>query len=476
LLNQGCRRSRVLLELRAGIDETTDRGAAVRSVVLNRHALPRSLPFALALVAGALSVPAPTHGLTLGAVASLSALGQPLRVVIPVALSAGESLNAACVKLVADNPASGAPQIVTGRVSLEQEAAGARIVITTARAVSEPALGLAVEAGCGSTTRRDYVLLLDPPNSESPTMVATADADEAPWTRIPRQNAKSPATPQRPPVTVASALPPSTWGAPVPTSEPLAEARPRAPERKIATEPTPASPVAVPPGPRELVAVSNNSGGGSFISEATAANLPTRSAAPRATSPQSLPLTQPVWRSQQQHAPVSIWQQVWPYTAAIFGSIAMVLIAFEARRRRAARSSWLDPQSRESLQGETQASAAQGTFAHLGELTEPEIAPRRTQTNLPAIPERSPEVSELDTLLQDIQADMIDERTIKEAWKAAATESPMDMGRDSILNAIAAAERDLQIGAPEPAQVAMDNALETDLLTVPNTPMKVRFG
>ena len=448
----------------------------MRSVALNRHTLPRSLPFALALIAGALSVPAPTHGLTLGAVASLSALGQPLRVVIPVALSAGELLNVACVKLVADNPASGAPQIVTGRVSLEQEAAGARLVITTARAVSEPALGLAVQAGCGSTTRRDYVLLLDPPNSESPTMVAAADTDEAPWTRIPRQNAKSPATPQRPPVNVASALPRSTWGTPVPTTEPVAEARPRASEKKVAAESAPAGPIAAAPAPRELVTVSNNSGAGSFIAEAAAANLATRSAAPGATSTQSLPLTQPLWRSQQQHAPGSILQQVWPYAAAIFGSIALVFTVFEARRRRAARSLWLDPQARESLQGETQASAAQGTFANLGELTEPEVAPRRTPTAVPAIPERSSEVSELDTLLQDIQADMIDERTIKEAWRSAATESPMDIGRDSILNAIAAAERDLQIGAPEPAQVAMDKALETDLLTVPHTPMKVRFG
>jgi len=444
----------------------------VRSVALNRH----TLPFALALVAGALSVPSPTHGLTLGSVASLSALGQPLRVVIPVALSSGEQLNAACVKLVANNSTSGAPQIVTGRVSIEEAAAGARIVITTARAVSEPAVGLAIQAGCGSTMRRDYVLLLDPPNSDSPTLVAAADAEEAPWTRVSRQNAKSPATSQHSPVAVASALPRTTWGTPVPTSEPVADARPKAPEKNIATAVAPATPVAAPAAPRELVGVSSNVGAGGFISEAAAASLPTRNAVPRATSQQSLPLTRPQWRSQQQHVPVSIWQQMWPYATSMFGAIALALIAFEARRRHAARNVWLDPKSRESLRGETQAGVAPGTFANLAELTEPEAAPRRTQTKLPAIPERSAEVSELDTLLQDIQADMIDERTIKEAWKAAATESPMDMGRDSILKAIAAAELDLQIGAPEPAQAAMDKALEKDLLTIPNPPMKVRFG
>ena len=71
---------------------------------------------------------------------------------------------------------------------------------------------------------------------------------------------------------------------------------------------------------------------------------------------------------------------------------------------------------------------------------------------------------------------MIDERTIKEAWKSAAGDSPLDMGSDSILKAIAAAERDLQIGAPEPAQVALDNALENELMTIPNIPKSVRFG
>jgi hypothetical protein len=50
------------------------------------------------------------------------------------------------------------------------------------------------------------------------------------------------------------------------------------------------------------------------------------------------------------------------------------------------------------------------------------------------------------------------------------------MGSDSILKAIAEAERDLQIGAPEPNQTALDNALDHDLMTVPNVPNRVRFG
>ncbi len=444
----------------------------MRTVDLNRHAL----PFALALVAGALFAPAPVHGMTLGDIASLSSLGQPLRVTIPVVLSTGEALNLACVKLVADNSGPGMPQIVTGRVSLEQGTTIPRLLITTPASVSEPVLRLSVQAGCGSTTRRDYVLLLDPPNSEVPTMLAAADIEDPPWARVSRQNTAVPAA-ARQNTTVAAALPRTTWGTPIATGPTVAEAHPKAPE-KIATETKPAAPVAsvAPAVPRELVAVSNSTGVGGFISEAGAANLPVRSTALQTTSPQSLPLTQPTWRIQPKPAPVSIWNQVWPYAAAVFGSIALVLVAFAAHRRHAVRTSWLDPQSRMSLKGDTQAGATQATFASFGELTAPDQTPRRVKAKLPPIPEASAEVSELDTLLQDIQADMIDERTVKEAWKAAAGDSPLDMGSDSILKAIAAAERDLQIGAPEPAEVAMDNALEKELLTVPHSPMKVRFG
>ena len=46
----------------------------------------------------------------------------------------------------------------------------------------------------------------------------------------------------------------------------------------------------------------------------------------------------------------------------------------------------------------------------------------------------------------------------------------------SILKAIADAERDLQIGAPEPRQAALDHSLDNELMTVPNVPKGVRFG
>lgn len=459
----------------AGNDEFTDRGAIVRSAALNRSMLPRFLPYALALVAGALFVPAPVHGLTLGNIASQSALGQPLRVVIPVALSGNETLNVACVKLVADNSAAGMPQIVTGRVSIEDGSASPRLVISLPRSVNEPAVRLAVQAGCGSTTRRDYVLLLDPPGNEAPTVLASADIEEPSWTRVTRERVAAAQTLPRTSVAAASPLPATKWGTPVPTAT-IAETLPKAPER-VAPEPAPITVAAVtaPAVPRELITVSSGSGGG-FISEAGASPLPTHAPTMKVASSQSLPLVaQPSWRTQQTVPVPSVWQLTWPYAAVIFGTLSLGLVASFFHRRHSIRTSWMDPSARESLKGETQAGAPQVTFAHFGAMTEPAPAVSRAPLKLPAT-DPATEVTELDTLLQDIQSDMIDERTIKEAWKSAAGDSPLDMGSDSILKAIAAAERDLQIGAPEPAQVALDNALENELMTIPNIPKSVRFG
>ena len=101
----------------------------MRSVALTRQAF----PFALALLAAALLAPSPARGVTLGNIALQSTLGQPLRVEIPVVLSGGETLNTACLKLVADNTPGAPPQIVTGRVSLERATTSPRLVVATAR-------------------------------------------------------------------------------------------------------------------------------------------------------------------------------------------------------------------------------------------------------------------------------------------------------------------------------------------------------
>jgi hypothetical protein len=449
LLNGGWRRPE------AGIDEPTDRGAAVRSVALTRQAF----PFALALLGGALFAPAPARGVALGNIASQSSLGQPLRVEIPVVLSGAETLNTACLKLVADNVPGAPPQIVTGRVSLERAATSPRLVVATATPVNEPAIRLAVQAGCGSTTRRDYVLLLDPPSAESPVMVASADTEEPTWT--------APAPP-------SAAAPRTVWGKPLlAASQSAREVRSPMPTNEARSTP----PVAETPTPlqRELVTLVGGTGSGGFIPEAAAAAFPMHALPAPTVSAKSLPLTSPLGSRPQVQAPaMAVLGQAWPYAAAVFGAIILALAGFVVHRRFAMQP-WISPLARRSMNSETQAGSTQVTFADFGATTEP--APLTRQVALAELASnQTVAATEPDTLLHDIQNDLIDERTIKDAWKAAAAEAADDMGGDSILKAIAAAERDLQIGEPEPAQTAMDTALDDELLTVPNLQTKPQRG
>ena len=257
----------------------------MRSVALNRKAF----PVALALLAGAAFVPAPAHSVTLGNITSQSSLGAPMRIEIPVSLGTGESLNTACVKLVADSSGAGTPQIVTARVSLDHAGNASRLVITTPTAVNEPAMRLNVKAGCGSFVQRDYVLLFDPAFMEAPTQVANAEPEKPAWLRQPRQTTEVAATPRQSvhPVEVAAALPKSTWGTPVPTGAVAApEVRPPV-VAKIA-DPKPAVPAAEA-APRDMLAlVSNNSVG--FIAEAGASKFE------RAIAMKSYPVDEPLKR------------------------------------------------------------------------------------------------------------------------------------------------------------------------------------
>jgi hypothetical protein len=149
------------------------------------------------LVTAAWSGPGGAVGL--GPVTEQSALGQSLRVVVPVLLSAGEDAGAECFRIAAaEREMDGVPQLAFGRVSLESNASGTRLVITNAKAVNDPVLRLTVQAGCETAVRREYVLLMDPPPIETPLVAAdSARSDVA--------DASPPLTSPAPPPQAASA-------------------------------------------------------------------------------------------------------------------------------------------------------------------------------------------------------------------------------------------------------------------------------
>jgi hypothetical protein len=452
-----------------------------------RHFAPlhRFSSFACAALAGVLFHPGLASAVALGNIALQSSLGQPLRVVIPVALNSGENLNASCLKLVAD-PEPGAPQLLTGRVSVERNAATTRLIVTTRRAVDEPALRLSLQAGCGDTVRRDYVLLLDPQGTGRDTMVASADPEEfrnyagaAPPIvaahrpeRVALAAARAPLPVAVPvPLRVTDNAPSRTTFVPIAGFSPAPAAvaraqKPAVPAQIAATATLP--PVSPAREPVVLTAVQPHGG---FITEAAAASFSRVSN----DSPNSLTASASGGLSRTLAPPqdATLWTQTWPYAAVLLSMIAIALTAF-AKRRRVAVPAWGAPTVSNEPRSEMGNTGSANTFAHFGAMTEPAPAVQRAAMAYPAMTDDSTHDGSLDTLLEQIQGDaidpnvvndnVIDEHTIRKAWATLASESAVDIGTDSILKAIADAERELRIGPPEPKQAAIDKALDDDLM------------
>ena len=415
---------------------------------------------AFVALAGVFLHPGSVSAVELGNIALQSSLGQPLRVVIPVSLSAGEILNTACLKLVRD-PMGSTPQLLTGRVSVEGNAASTRLIVTTPRAMNEPALRLSVQAGCGDTMRRDYVLLLDPQGTESNAVTASADLD-------PFRNyagTTGPATSARRAQRVAASTAPSSSPAPSPTT--FTPIDPPAPVAVAGTQETApvAEVVALPAPPPEPVAPTATQPSSGFIPTAAAASL---SRMAMEGSNTNTAAASPPTASLHTRAVVpeaTLWTQTWPYVAVLLSIGAIALTAF-AKRGRLVVPEW-GATTLTSAKLPMRNTGVANTFAHFAAMAEPApIMPRAI--SLP-IAEEDTYDANLDTLLQDPELDVdgIDEHVIRKAWATAATEGAADIGTDSILKAIAAAERDLHIGPPEPAQAAIDKALDDDLMHGP---------
>jgi hypothetical protein len=425
----------------------------------------RTSCFACAALAGVLFQPGLVSALALGNIALQSSLGQPLRVVIPVALSNGETLNTSCLKLVRD-PVADTPQLMTGRVSVERNAANTRLIVTTPRPVDEPALRLSLQAGCGDTMRRDYVLLLDPQGTESSTMVASADLDEFKNYAGAARPTAAPRGAQR--VAASFDPSPSSVSAPAPTTfKPIDPPVPIAVAQTQKTAPA-ATMVELAVTPHEPVALTTIQPSSGFIPEAAAASLSHVSTERSNTNKAAASAPIAMLRTRDEAPEETLWTQSWPYGAVLLSIGAIALTAF-AKRRGLVAPSWSAAAVNNFSKSPMQTSAVANTFAHFGVMSE--VAPKALrQIARPPVIEDPIHDANLDTLLQAPEVDEvdgIDEHVIRKAWATLATEGAADIGTDSILKAIAAAERDLHISPPEPAQAAMDNALDDDLLRNP---------
>jgi hypothetical protein len=376
--------------------------------------------------------------LSLGEAAPQSSLGQPLRVVVPIDASKAQSSSAACIHVIADaGGGSGPPRLLTGRVTIDRTAAGPQLLVTTTRPVNDPVVRLAVQAGCDGTTRRVYVLLLDPPSAGT-TAVAI----------VPRGADTTPV--------VTAAVPRVAKPAPsgfVRVATTAREAATRAPTPTIAAiEPV-----------RQSTTMLSSSGGSSFIPEAAAAGLPRTSQNGLTTAEVELP--------------VAPW---WPLAAAllIVGALARWLVPM--RRRSMEPPAWVAPTARTEPNPSVSDATTSKTFGKTGhfaamtepgpgfprgasktERTAPGAEPTTTRSQPGAV--KTAAASE-DRRFAEFDADMLEEQTIRAEWAKAVSDGAIDIGSDSILKAIDEAERETQGAPAHPAQVALDRSLDDELL------------
>jgi hypothetical protein len=395
------------------------------------------------VIAGTLALlAAPCVGaLSLGDATLQSSLGQPLRVAVPIGSAGGPPLTAACVHVVADTAGS-SPHLLTGRVTIDRGTAGSQLVVTTAGPVNDPVVRLAVQAGCDGTTRRDYVVLLDPPSAGAATWPhAAAAADTKPVAAAPLARRTNPATTAASPAVAHLAPSASGGGAQAPSA--------------VAAEPVHAPATLLP-----------SRGGSSFIAEASAAGLP------RASSTQGdLMLAD----AETQVAP---W---WPLAAALLVVAALARWLVPMRRRSAMEHpAWVAPTAHTEPNPSVSGGPASKNFRKTGyfaAMTEPGPGFPRGASNAnrtasgPEIAKaqsQSPAAKAASTIedrrFADFDADMLEEQTIRAEWAKAVHDGAIDIGSDSILKAIDDAEREIQGPPMHPTQVALDRSLDDELV------------
>jgi hypothetical protein len=407
-----------------------------------------------ALLLATLLASAAAHGLVLGEATAQSALGSPLRIVIPITAGPGESLQPGCFRFVSAGGEASTP-MVTARVSLERATAAARLVVTTANAVNEPAIRFSIQAECDGLARRAYVVLLDPPETGVP---AAATAKQA-TAREPRQDrpAPQPAAVRRSTGVVLAVAPTQVVRLP------------GVAERAAPATASPPPEPSVQPPVRERVATAGMVGSSPFRLVATTAALPAPTNLPARAQP---PAAAESGRSLGYFLALGF---------ALMGAIGLAILF--ARRRDAppavpqwTRShSFSDSHSRSSF---TDLSAAPVTLPHTLSRTgattsqgapasgKPRSTSRLAETGgLPSRPSPPPvDPATIDTLLDAADSDFVEERAVREAWAAARSDVERELDGNAILQAIEAAERDMHLAPPAPAQSAIERAMEDDLL------------
>ena len=372
------------------------------------------------IIAGAM-VSSSARALTLGEATALSALGQPLRVLIPVTAAPGETIAAGCFELAPPRgDATGA--LVTAKVSLERTAAGPRLAVTTVQGVGEPIVRLARAPG----QERPAATLAAAARRDVPERSGTGDARLA---QRPVGVERMP--PLAPAVLQHASLHANTGGrfqhvaavtegvrvTPVQRSEPTLIDRSKDLWWTIA------------------VAL-----GGLVIVVLGALLVRQGRPAPKA----------PSWSSGSMHGRTHTRARSVTNLAAVPVTLAQGSMPSDALLTRAGPTTraWVAPANAVTLPNQaTKSSAAAAT---------------RSRAN--PLPASGAHDGELDTLLNQIDSDLDVEHAVRRVHAAVQNHIERDIGSDAILKAIEAAERDLMLTPPPPTETAMGHALDNELL------------
>jgi len=184
-----------------------------------------------------------------------SQLGERLYARVPLVGQGAADVGPECIKLIPDSALQDAPALANALVGIDRTSRPPAVVVTTPAAVAEPAVRFILEMGCGNRLRREFVLLIDPPDLPSVQTAGPQGALIPPVARVvpgsePRWGSSAPGS------TAAVQSAPSPSSAAPAAEAPAAAAAPR----KAAPKPRPpraagpqvarqAKPASAPPPP-----------------------------------------------------------------------------------------------------------------------------------------------------------------------------------------------------------------------------------
>jgi len=188
-----------------------------------------------------------------------SQLGERLYARVPLVGEGAAAVGPECIKLIPDTALQDAPALANALVGIDRTSRPPAVVVTTPAVVAEPAIRFILEMGCGNRLRREFVLLIDPPDLPSvqtagsqgtlvPPMARVVPGSEprwgssAPGSTVPVQSSSSSSSAAPAAAAPAAAAAAPRKAAPKPRPQPAARPQPARQAKPASAPPPPVRP------------------------------------------------------------------------------------------------------------------------------------------------------------------------------------------------------------------------------------------